>query len=83
MNKVCVIVETPALRREDDMLLPSSLPIGTLQKLIADAVKELSNGAFVPTGEELLCRREDGIILHPHYTLADYETTDGMRLMLF
>ena len=82
-NKVCVIVETPALRREDDMLLPDYVPIQILQKLIADAVKDVSDGAFVPTGKELLCRREDGIILHPQYTLADYRTTDGMHLMLF
>lgn len=83
MNKVCVIVETPAINREDDMLLPDYLPIETLQKLIADAVKELSSGAFDPTGKELLCRRDGGGILHPQYTLADYAVTDGMRLMLF
>jgi hypothetical protein len=83
MSKVCVIVQTPAIGREDDMLLPDYLPIGQLKKLIGDAIKELSNGAFVPTGQELLCRREDGIILHPRYTLGDYGTTDGMHLMLF
>ncbi len=83
MNKVCVVLETPAVNREDDMLLPDYLPIETLQKLICDAVKDLSRGAFEPTGKELLCRREDGIILNPHYTLADYKVTDGMHLMLF
>ncbi len=83
MNKVCVIVQTPAIDREDDMLLPDYLTIEQLKKLIADAVKELSSGAFEPTGKELLCRRDDGIILNPHYTLADYQVTDGMHLMLF
>lgn len=83
MNKVCVIVETPAIDREDDMLLPDYLPIELLQKLVADAVKDLSSGAFEPTGKEILCRREDGIILHPRYTLGDYKVTDGMHLMLF
>lgn len=83
MNKVCVIVETPAIGREDDMLLPDYLPIELLQKLVADAVKDISSGAFEPTGKEILCRREDGIILHPRYTLGDYEVTDGMHLMLF
>ena len=48
MNKVCVIVETPAINREDDMLLPDYLSIELLQKLIADAVKDLSDGAFEP-----------------------------------
>ena len=83
MSKVCVIVETPAIGREDDMLLPDYIPIELLQKLIADAVTDLSSGAFEPTGKELLCRRDDGIILHPRCTLADYRTTDGMHLMLF
>ena len=83
MNKVCVIVETPAICRKDDMLLPDYLPIELLKKLIADAVKELSIGAFEPTGNELLCRREDGIILNPCYTLSDYCVTDGMHLILF
>lgn len=83
MDKVCVIVETPAIRREDDMLLPDYIPIGTLTKLIADAVKELSSGAFVPTGKELLCRRDDSSILHPDYTLEDYAVTSGMHLMLY
>ena len=83
MNKVCVIVETPAIGREDDMLLPDYLSIIQLKKLIGEAVKDLSSGAFEPTGMELLCRRDDGIILNPHYTLADYQVTDGMHLMLF
>lgn len=83
MNKVCVIVETPAINREDDMLLPDYLPIELLQKLIADAVKDLSSGAFEPTGKEILCLRENGSILHPRYTLSDYNVSDGMRLMLF
>lgn len=83
MNKVCVIVKTPAISREDDMLLPDYIPIELLKKLICDAVKELSSGAFEPTGKELLCRLEDGIILHPRYTLSDYSVTDGMHLLLF
>ncbi len=83
MNKVCVIVETPAITREDDMLLPDYLPIGVMIKLIADAVKDLSDGAFEPTGKELLCKKEDGSIMNPRFTLADYEVTDGMHLMLF
>ncbi len=83
MKKVCVVLQTPAIDREDDMLLPDYLPIEQLQKLIADAVKDLSSGAFEPTGKEILCRREDGIILHPRYTLGDYEVTDGMHLMLY
>ena len=83
MNKVCVIVETPAINREDDMLLPDYLSIELLQKLIADAVKDLSDGAFEPTGKEILCKKEDGSIMHPRHTLADYEVTDGMHLMLF
>ena len=83
MNKVCVILETPAIDREDDMMLPDYLSIELLQKLIGDAVKELSSGAFEPTGKELLCRREDGIILNPRYTLADYQVTDGMHLMMY
>ncbi len=52
-------------------------------KLIADAVKDLSDGAFEPTGKELLCKKEDGSIMNPRFTLADYEVTDGMHLMLF
>ncbi len=82
MNKVCVIIETPALKREDDFLLPDYLPIKTVKTLVSDIVKELSSGAFVPTGRELLCKKEDGIIMHPDYTLSDYEVTNGMHLML-
>ena len=83
MNKICVILEFPALKTEYDLLLPDYLQISSLTALISSTVNELTNGAFVPTGKELLCRRDDGSILHPDYTLGDYAVTNGMHLMLF
>lgn len=83
MNKICVILELPALKKEYDLLLPDYVLISTLTGLIASAVNELTNGAFIPTGRELLCKREGRQVLHPDYTLADYGVTNGMRLILF
>ena len=83
MNKITVILELPALKKEYDLLLPDYVQISTLVKLIANAVNELTNGAFIPTGKELLCKRDGNQILHPDYTLADYGVSNGMRLMLY
>lgn len=83
MNKICVILEFPALKTEYDLLLPDYLQISSLTALISSTVNELTNGAFVPTGKELLCTREGRKVLHPDYTLADYGVTNGMRLILF
>ena len=82
-NKVCIILELPALKTEYDMLLPDYMQISLLITLLAKAANELTNGAFSPTGKELLCKRDEEQILHPDYTLADYGVTNGMRLMLF
>ncbi len=83
MNKIYVILEFPALKTEYDFLLPDYVQVSSLTALIASAVNELTDGAFVPTGKELLCTREGKKVLHPDYTLADYDVTNGMRLMLF
>ena len=83
MNKICVILELPALGKEYDLLLPDYMPISALKGLIASAVNELSDGAFVPTGKEILCKREGSQIFYPDYTLADYGVSNGMHLILF
>lgn len=83
MNKICVILEYPALKAEYDLLLPDYVQVSSLTALIANTVNELTNGAFVPTGKELLCTREGKRVLHPDYTLGDYGISNGSRLILF
>ncbi len=83
MSKICVILEFPALKTEYDLLLPDYVPVSKLTELISSTVNELTNAAFVPTGNELLCTREGKKVLHPDYTLADYGVSNNSRLILF
>lgn len=83
MNRICVILELPALKTEYDILLSDHLQVSAVIPLIAGMANELTNGSFIPTGNELLCLYDRSQILHPDYTLADYGVSNGMRLMLF
>ena len=46
------------------------------------AVKELSGGRYISSGEELLCSRQLDVRLDEHAHFSDYEIGEGDHLVL-
>lgn len=82
MNKVLIELHIPAISEHFDIFAPVDVPIGTLSKIIADGVAELSNDSYVISGYEQLCLREPVGLLSPLCSLQDYGVKDGTQLYL-
>ena len=83
MQKVCVVLEVPATGQSFDIMIPTYMPIGKVTGLLSGAVRELSSGQYVRTGDELLCRRDGAQLLRRSSTPEEYGICDGEHLILF
>lgn len=83
MQKICVVLEVPSTGRSFDIMMPTTLSIGDATELLTGALRELSAGQYVPTGEEILCRRNGAQLLRRSRTAGDYGVCEGEHLILF
>ncbi len=82
MNKVLLEIHIPAISEHFDIFAPVDVPIGTLCKIMADGIAEITNDKYVVSGCEQLCLKEPAGLLSPMLTLQDYGAKDGMQLYL-
>ena len=82
MNKVLVKICVPATGDNFDTFVPTDVPIQAVNRVLADGVVELTNGRYLSSGMEQLCRKAPQGVLNPALTLQDYGVQDGMQLYL-
>ena len=80
--KILVNVKIPAINGEYDMLIPDFEKIETITSLITDIASEMSGNQYVSSGEEVLCHRENRVVLGTGHTLKDYDVKNGDTLLL-
>ena len=83
MQKICVVLEVPSIGQSFDIMMPTYIAIGEAIDMLTGAVRELSAGQYVRTGEEILCRRDGAQLLKRSRTAGDYGVCDGEHLILF
>lgn len=83
MDKVLITLVVPSLQEEFDVLLPNFLTIKEIITLLTEAVSDITQKMYVPSGCEVLCRREPDMLLDATYTAAEYRMEHGERLYLF
>ncbi len=80
--KILIRLEVPAVSRHFELYAPDFLPVKELTVLMINAVKELTDGAYLSSGKELLCSMEKNTILDEDATLFGYNIENGEHLML-
>lgn len=82
MEKRLIGLYVPAVQERFDLLVPVSLDIAALTRLLVNGVEEICEGRYAPSHQELLSMRHPDLLLHPGRTLADYGVEDGTQLVL-
>ncbi|MBR4234904.1 MAG: EsaB/YukD family protein [Clostridia bacterium] len=82
-NKILIRLEVPAVKQEFEMRIPDHLPVKRLVPLMVKAVSDLSEGAYVSSGHELLCCKRLNAMLDTDAALAEYGLISGEHLLLF
>lgn len=83
MEKLLVTIEVPSVEQQFDLLVPPSLTPSLLRELLYQLLNELTVSAYVSSGRETLCRREDRKILPSEVSLEDSGIRMGDHLILF
>ena len=82
MKKVLVEVYVPVIDARYDVFIPNTSQVSEVLELLKKAVADLSGGRFVPTGETVLCYRENGAIINVNMTVYELGIHNGSKLML-
>ena len=83
MEKILVNLKVPACGLSFDCRIPGYLTARQAADLLCDSAAALSNGVYSRSGDEVLCRGEDGKLLARESTLKESGITTGDHLILF
>lgn len=83
MDKILLTIEVPSVEQVFDFMAPRSITPDLLRELLYQILAELTVGAYIPSGTEVLCRREDQKILPNEVPLEASGVCMGDHLILF
>ena len=75
-------LQVPQTGQRYDVWVPMEVPADELCRNLADAVKELSQELYSPSGKEMLILQENRTLVNPKKTLADYDVGNGDILIM-
>ena len=81
-KKVLVSLYVPCVGQKYDIYVPVFLEIREVAVLLSEAVEKLTNGKYHATGDELLCEKENNIVLDMKCQIQDYNIKNGDELIL-
>lgn len=83
MDKILVTFEVPSVALRFDAWVPAFLTPEGLRELLYPLIRELTGGAYTPSGEEVLCRKDDGRLLPLGVSLKSMQVESGDHLLVF
>lgn len=81
-NKILIELEIPLIEKKYDLFIPINKKVGTVKKLIEEALVELSNNAYVPKEDTNFYSKETGEIYDVNKTVRDTDLKNGSRIIL-
>ena len=81
-NKILIELEIPIIEKKYDLFIPINKKVGTIKKLLEDALVELSDNAYKPNQATNLYSKENGTIYDVNKTVRDTDLRNGSRIIL-
>lgn len=81
-NKILIELEIPFIERQYDLFIPINKKIGTVKKLIEEALVELTDNAYIPKESSNFYSKETGTIYDVNQTVRDTDLKNGSRIIL-
>lgn len=82
MDKVLVNVYVPVLGESYDMFIPLRSQLQEVLGLVKTAVEKMTDGAFMPSADNVISYRNDGKILDINLSVYELGIRNGSKLML-
>ncbi len=81
-NKILIELEIPLIEKKYDLFIPINKKIGTIKALTENALKELTDNAYIPRNDSNFYSKETGEIFDVNKTVRDTELKNGSRIIL-
>lgn len=81
-NKILIELEIPLIEKKYDLFIPINKKIGTIKRLIENALVDLTDNAYVPRYDSNFYSKETGQIFDVNKTVRDTELRNGSRIIL-
>lgn len=81
-NKVLIELEIPIIEKKYDLFIPINKKIGTVKKLIEEALIELTDNAYIPKQNSNFYSKDTGLIYDVNQTVRDTDLRNGSRIIL-
>ena len=81
-NKILIELEIPLIEKKYDLFIPINKKVGTIKKLLEDALLELSDNAYIIKEDSNLYSKENGTIYDVNKTVRDTDLKNGSRIIL-
>jgi len=81
-NKILIELEIPLIEKKYDLFIPINKKVGTIKKLLEDALLDLSDNAYIIKEDSNLYSKENGTIYDVNKTVRDTDLKNGSRIIL-
>ncbi len=81
-NKLLIELEVPLIEKKYDLFIPINKKIGTVKRLIEEALKELTENAYIIKEDTNFYSKETGAIYNVNQNVRDTDLKNGSRIIL-
>ena len=81
-NKILIELEIPLIEKKYDLFIPINKKIGTIKNLIEQALKELTDNAYIIKEDTNFYSKETGQIYNVNLNVRDTDLKNGSRIIL-
>ena len=81
-NKVLVKLEIPLFEKKYDVFIPINKKVGTIKRLIEEALVELTDNAYNIKEDTNFYSKDTGTIYDVNQTVRDTDLKNGSRIIL-
>ena len=81
-NKILVELDIPLIETKYDLFIPINKKVGTIKRLIEEALLELTDNAYIISDDTNLYSKETGTIYDVNKNVRDTDLKNGSRVIL-
>ena len=81
-NKILIEIEIPSIEKKYDVFIPINKKVGTIKRLLEQALIELTDKAYQITEDANFYSKEDGEMYNVNHTVRDTNLKNGSRIIL-
>ena len=81
-NKILIELEVPLQEKKYDLFIPINKKVGTIKRLIEDALLELTDNSYEVREDANLYSKDTGMIYDVNETVRDTDLQNGSRIIL-